>query len=71
MEDLYKNINTFMIITPTFQKNKYFDFFDNDIDLDNLKDRLFGICSNPDFREAILVSSKTLYNTLIDFCNGK
>lgn len=71
MEDLYKNINTFMIRTPTFQKNKYFDFFDNDIDLDNLKDRLFGICSNPDFREAILVSSKTLYNTLIDFCNGK
>lgn len=71
MEDLYKNINTFMIRTPTFQKNKYFDFFDNDIDLDNLKDRLFGICSNPDFREAILVSSKTLYNTLIDFCNEK
>lgn len=71
MEDLYKNINTFMIRTPTFQKNKYFDFFDNDIDLDNLKDRLLGICSNPDFREAILVSSKTLYNTLIDFCNGK
>lgn len=71
MEDLYKSINTFMIRTPTFQKNKYFDFFDNDIDLNNLKDRLFGICSNPDFREAILVSSKTLYNTLIDFCNGK
>lgn len=71
MEDLYKNINTFMIRTPTFQTNKYFDFFNNDIDLNNLKDRLFGICSNPDFREAILVSSKTLYNTLIDFCNGK
>ena len=71
MKDLYKNMNTFMVRTPTFQANKYFNFFDNNIDLNNLKDRLFEICSNPDFREAILVSSRTLYNTLIDFCNGK
>ena len=71
MRDLYKDINTFMIRTPTFQANKYFNFFDSNMDLNNLKDRLFEICSNPDFREAILVSSRTLYNTLIDFCNGK
>lgn len=71
MKDLYKTINTFMIRTPTFPSNKYFDFFDNDTDINNLKDRLFKICSNQNFREAILVSSKTLYNTLIDFCNGK
>lgn len=36
-----------------------------------MKERLLEICHNPVFRESILVASKSLYNKMIDFCNGK
>lgn len=71
MRDLYRNTNTFMIRTPIFSTGSYFDYFRKDMDLDQIEESLLEICNNSVFREAILVSSKSLYNTIIDFCNGK
>jgi thiopeptide-type bacteriocin biosynthesis protein len=71
MRDLYRNTNTFMIRTPIFSTDNYFDFFRKDMDFNEIKERLLEICNDSVFREAILVSSKSLYNTIIDFCDGK
>jgi len=71
MRDLYKNTDTFMIRTPVFSTDNYFDFFENNMDCNEIKDKVLEICNDSIFREAILVSSKSLYNTMIDFCDGK
>ncbi|MED0679095.1 lantibiotic dehydratase [Aneurinibacillus thermoaerophilus] len=72
MKDLiFKDIDTFMIRTPVLSVNNYLKFFDKKLTDKEIKDHLLEICNNPVFRESILVASKSLYNKLIDFCNGK
>ncbi|KLR75048.1 SpaB, partial [Geobacillus sp. T6] len=72
MKDLiFKNIDTFMIRTPVLSVDNYLRFFDQKLTEGEMKERLLEICHNPVFRESILVASKSLYNKMIDFCNGK
>ncbi|KAF0993637.1 lantibiotic dehydratase [Geobacillus sp. TFV-3] len=72
MKDLiFKNIDTFMIRTPVLSLNNYLRFFDQKLTEKEMKEHLLEICNNPVFRESILIASKSLYNKMIDFCNGK
>ncbi|OKO95291.1 lantibiotic dehydratase [Geobacillus proteiniphilus] len=72
MKDLiFKNIDTFMIRTPVLSVDNYLRFFDQKLTEGEMKEHLLEICHNPVFRESILVASKSLYNKMIDFCNGK
>ncbi|MBW9173852.1 lantibiotic dehydratase [Clostridium estertheticum] len=69
--NLYKNVNTFMIRTPLKPIDKYFEFFNNTVDGEKAKEYVKELCNDPVFRESILVSSKSLYDTIINFTNGK
>lgn len=69
--NLYKNIDTFMIRTPTFSVDKFFEFFNEEYDNKKNIDYIRSLCKNPVFRECILISSRSLYSTLIDFSEGK
>lgn len=68
---LYKELNTFMIRTPSFSVDKYFDFFGKHIEDKDIEEYVLKICKDPIFRESILIGSKNLYDSLIEFCNGK
>lgn len=69
--NLYKNIDTFMIRTPAFSVDKFWGFFNGEYDDKKNTEYIRSLCQNPVFRECILISSRTLYNTLIDFSEGK
>jgi lantibiotic biosynthesis protein len=68
---IYKDIDTFMIRTSTLSMENYSKLFDKQLSDQELNTHLLEICNNPVFRESILVASKSLYNKLNDFCDGK
>ncbi|WP_026887551.1 lantibiotic dehydratase [Clostridium beijerinckii] len=68
---LYEPINTFMVRTPAFESEKFFDFFNGNSDNEKILDHIKILCKNSVFRESILIGSRSLYNTMIDFCEGK
>ncbi|WP_125152330.1 lantibiotic dehydratase [Clostridium rectalis] len=70
-KNVYENINTFMIRTPTLPIEKFFDFFNEQYEKDKSLEEVRILCNNPIFRESILIGSPNLYNTLTQFAQGK
>ncbi|KIO68335.1 hypothetical protein B4064_0974 [Caldibacillus thermoamylovorans] len=70
-EQIFKDIDTFMIRTPVLSVNIYLKFFDQKLTEEEMKEHLLEICNDPFFRQSILAASKSLYNKMLDFCNGK
>ena len=69
--NIYKAITPFMIRTPLKPIDEYFEFFNNTVENEKTEEYVKELCNDPIFRESILVSSKSLYDTIINFTNGK
>lgn len=70
MNNLYTDLNTYMIRTPLKSKNFYYDFFTDLNNKDDLKYKIIKLGKLQWFRESILISSKTLYDSLLKYING-
>lgn len=67
---MYKDINHFMIRTPTLSFNKYENLYHHMINEEE-RAKLNHLKDNSLVNEAILVASNNLYHKLIDFKNNK
>ncbi|MCR5835332.1 MAG: lantibiotic dehydratase [Lachnospiraceae bacterium] len=69
--NLYHNIEKYMIRAPFFSVEDYRRFLSENTENDNIDKFIIELCNNAVFREAILAASENLHSKIDDYISGK